>query len=204
MPFSFGPGLVSKNSGNGFNKSVPFQERRWFLPSFLFWTLFCWDRKSGRLFTRTALKLIRVMSHISFVTTCLKFNLRPAFVAFRISFTSSTRRKRLKHWLNRKWLNSEWRSWYFKKAVSQDLLHCASTRLASLLPPEDFQLLLTRNHRRQCKFHAILYNLKLNKLRCLSASVQQSTIAEQSPFADPVINLSCHTFTHDETKLGLR
>ena len=147
---------------------------------------------------RTVLKLIRVMSNISFVTTCLKFNLWPAFVAFRISSTSSTRRKRLEHWLNWKWLDSERRSWYFKKVVRQDLLHRASTRLASLLPPEDFQLLLTRTQRRQCKLHAILYNVKLNKLRCLSASVQQSTIAEQSPFADPVINLSSHTFTHDE------
>jgi hypothetical protein len=88
--------------------------------------------------------------HINFVKTCLKFGLRPKFIAFNLHTSSPASKTRLEKWLIRKWLDMERRQHYAKKAMVLDLLFRTQNRLASLLSTSNLDSLLNHaeNHQR--------------------------------------------------------
>ena len=76
-----------------------------------------------------------------------------------------------------------------------------STRLATLFPAEEFELLLKRTHRCQRNLHNKFYRIELGKIRHLTTSPRSTQPPPWAPFPDSVINLSPHTFTRDELTL---
>ena len=85
------------------------------------------------LFIRQKLKIVRCLSHISFLFTCMRFHLRPKFINFELCAPKCSTTNRLSQWLIKKWLDTERRRWHANRDKASALAYLASTRLSFLL-----------------------------------------------------------------------
>ena len=156
-------------------------------------------------FNRLSMKLVKISLHIGFVTRCQKFHLKPSFVSFRIHASSNSLKKRLESSLLKKWLDSEKRSHYAKKAMVLDLLFRADNRLSILLDQASYQHQLHRVNRRKADLFTEIRRSKLRKLLNLSRGndrVPENHAPQHSlNFAPSVINLSNAVISDNELRL---
>ena len=154
-------------------------------------------------YSRLSLKLVKIGLHIGFIVTCQEFQLKPSFVSYRINTSSNSLQKRLESTLLKKWLDSEKRSHYAKKAMTLDLLFRVNNRLSGLLDPSTYRHLSHRVERRKSALFTDLRRSKLRKLYNLSRSTctSNSLVAPSVKFSPPVINLSNTVISDNELRL---
>ena len=158
------------------------------------------------LYEKYRLQIVRYSLHIWFVHACLRQNLQPRFVKFRLYSDDSMTSGRIKKRLTKKWLHFELQKWYGRKNVATRLLmlthlHLAdkisNSELVSLLYSVDDRCQQERNTIRQKKSRKIEVLLRERDKSSERTSV---TVAEHS-FHARVINLSTTPFTDKEEKL---
>lgn len=156
-------------------------------------------------YSRTNLKMTKCISHIGFVSTCLKFGLKPDFISFTLNIHSASDRNRTAILITKKWLDTQRRSFYAKKTMLQNLIDRTESKLSKMIPIDQFQRLQNYVEERQTILFNELRNKKLKKLKRLSlqtpdfsGTYKSTTTQHSNPkyvFPPPFINLT-------ETKLS--
>lgn len=149
-------------------------------------------------------KAIECSAHIFFIKQCIRDDLRPSFISFRIRASQENTRTQLGKWLIRKWLNSELRKWHGNKDKYTKLAYACHLRLLRDLDFECDDLVFSVNQ--TCT--NLLKNLrdkkkeKLQKLKTSTNNAQHQTEPSNEPiFHQRVVNLSNAEFTKEEEYL---
>ena len=125
--------------------------------------------KLSSLLLKVKLKTIKCASHINFLSTCLRFHLRPTFCKFKILAPNNSSILCLSDWIVHKWIDIERRKWYDEKEKSSKLTLPTTNRLLAFMLPHDLQQLLDTIKIKEKALFSSLRKTKLRKLRTLSS-----------------------------------
>ena len=162
------------------------------------------------LLTHSRMKLVRCISHICFLTTCLKFNLRPHFISFQQRTPERSLRARIENSIYQKTLDAEKRYHYSERAKLKCICDYAPDKLGILMDPHQLDHLLISITNREDNLHKDLCSTKREKLETLSMEASKDAFrpstapdrpSSDQMFAPPLMNLSGTFFSDAETTL---